>query len=77
MAVFIDQNGKYYQDEKAKDPGDAKIEFPTPQMLEHLTATPVTIPEFGRGVQETEVEKLVKSPVTETKEMAEEDLKAL
>lgn len=75
MAVFIDQNGKYYQDEQAKDSGDAKIEFPTPQMLEHLTTNPVTIPDFGRGVQKAEVEKLVKSPVT--KEVNKEDLKDL
>lgn len=77
MAVFIDQNGKYYQAEKAKDSGDAKIEFPTPQMLEHLTVTPVTMPDFGRGVQEAEVKKLVKSPVTKTKEMTGKDLKTL
>lgn len=73
--VFIDQLGKYYQAKIAKDPGDAKIEFPTPQMLEHLTSTPVTIPDFGRGVQEAEVKKLVKSPVT--KEVTKEDLKTL
>lgn len=73
--VFIDQLGKYYQAEAAKDPGDAKIEFPTPQMLEYLTANPVTIPDFGRGVQEAEVKKLVKSPVA--KEVTKEDLKTL
>lgn len=79
MAIFIDASGKYYQAEIEKDSGDAKIEFPTPQMLEYLTANPVTIPDFGRGVQEAEVKKLVKSPVTKTvaKEVTKEDLKTL
>lgn len=73
--VFIDQNGKYYQAPTAHDDGDAKIEFPTPQMLEYLTAKPVTIPEFGLGVQKAEVKKLVKSPLA--KEVTKEDLKTL
>ncbi len=58
MNVFIDQAGKYYQAEKAKDPGDAKIEHPTAIMKEYLTEKPVTIPEFGVGVREKEVAKL-------------------
>ena len=74
--VFIDQAGKYYQAGTAKDPGDAMIEFPTPQMLEYLTATPVTIPDFGRGVKEAEVKKLVKSPVP-SKVVTDKDLKTL
>ncbi len=75
--VFIDQAGKYYQARIAKDPGDALINHPTAQMLEHLTATPVTMPDFGRGVQEAEVKKLVKSPIAKTKEITKEDLKTL
>lgn len=63
MSVFIDQTGKYYQADTAKDSGDAKIEFPDKFMLEYLTATPVTMPEFGTGVTLGEIEKLA-VPVT-------------
>lgn len=61
--VFIDQEGKYYQTRAAKSPGDAKIEHPTDIMLEYLTADPVTIPEFGVGVQKGEIGKVNKEVV--------------
>lgn len=57
MTVFIDASGKYYKAATPKDSGDAKIEFPTKQMLEYLTDTPVTIPEFGVGVRQKEIAK--------------------
>ena len=83
MHVFIDQAGRYYQAPKAKDPGDARIEHPTAIMKEYLTEKPVTIPEFGVGVREGEVEKLKvpetkspeedKDPIPNKKPAAEDD----
>jgi len=63
MSVFINQQGKFYQAEKAFDAGDAKVEHPTALQLEYLTETPVTEPEFGVGVRKAEVAKL--QPVVE------------
>jgi len=58
MSVFIDQQGKFYQAKIAKDPGDAKVEHPTPMQLKYLTEKAVTEPEFGVGVREGEVKSL-------------------
>lgn len=74
MHVFIDQSGKYYQAKVAKDEGDAKIEHPTQQMKEYLTETPVTAPEFGRGVLEKETKKLIKAIPAPKKEIVDKDL---
>lgn len=69
MPIFIDASGKYYQAKIAKDSGDAKIEHPTQQMTEYLTETPVTIPEFGRGVIEKEIAKISPSKLDKDEEL--------
>lgn len=77
MSVFIDQAGRYYQAAIAKDEGDATIEHPTAIMLEYLTETPVTMPEFGVGVKEGEIAKLNVPETITSKEVTDESLDTL
>lgn len=44
--IFIDQAGRYYQAEEAKDVGDAEFNHPTQDMYNFLTEVPISRSEF-------------------------------
>ncbi len=70
MSVFIDAVGRFYQAGITKDPGDAKIEFPSDEMQKYLTGDPKTPAEFGKIIIDKKIEE-INTPQVKDKEVEE------